>query len=153
VHSVPGEYRLLLPVVGTSISGTPRVLPLLTFWRDGRWEAAAGLQVTQTVILYVIYPLFIPFDDLVTEIRVERGYSQGTPESISPRSGRNRFRIPRVRPGVSPGYSPGTECTVGVGNYFDCHITVWFELSLWAPRVVNPTGLTSDWEGETKASI
>ena len=23
---------------------------------------------------------------------------------------------------VSPGYSPGTECTVWVGKYFDCHI-------------------------------
>jgi len=46
------------------------------------------------------------------------GYLPGIP----PRSGRNRFQIPRVRPGVFPGYSPGTICTMGVGRYFDCHI-------------------------------
>jgi len=47
----------------------------------------------------------------------------GVSPGILPRSGRNRFQIPRVRPGVSPGYSPGTVCTMGVGKYFDCHIT------------------------------
>ena len=46
VHSVPGEYPLLLPVVGTAMWGIPGVLALLTFSRDGRWEAAAGLEVT-----------------------------------------------------------------------------------------------------------
>jgi len=48
----------------------------------------------------------------------------GYPPGILPRSGRNRFQIPRVRPGVFPGYSPGTICTMGVGRYFDCHITL-----------------------------
>jgi hypothetical protein len=54
---------------------------------------------------------------------VESGYSPGTPEGISPRSDRNRFQIPRVRPGVSPGYSPGTDapCSRGGGELY-CHI-------------------------------
>ena len=53
----------------------------------------------------------------------------GYPPGIPPlRSGRNRFQIPRVRPGVFPGYSPGTICTMGVGRYFDCHI-MWSQKS------------------------
>jgi hypothetical protein len=41
VHSVPGEYPLLLPV-GDSNRGISGVLALLTFSRDGPWEAVSG---------------------------------------------------------------------------------------------------------------
>ena len=59
---------------------------------------------------YLPYSLPVFANILVTRIceskaLLERGYSPGTPEGISPRSGRNQFQIPRVRPGVSPGYS------------------------------------------------
>jgi hypothetical protein len=100
--------------------------------------SGGGLKITQTVIQCVIDPFITPFDALVTEIRVERGYSPSTPQGISPRSGRNRFQIPRVRSGVSLRYSPGTECTVGVGNYFDCHITAQ-TLPSTAPEVYYDT--------------
>jgi hypothetical protein len=81
------------------------------------------LKLTQTVIPYVIDPLFTPFDALVTEIRVKRGYSPGTPEGISPRSGRNRFQIPLVRPGCPPGISPGPRTRNGWRLHFHINIS------------------------------
>jgi len=81
--------------------------------------------------------LFTPFGFLVTEIRVERGYSPGTPRGTSARSGTNRFQIPRVCSGVSPGYSPGTEYTVGVSSILTVKLATHIEGSAGSVQYQN----------------
>jgi len=114
---VPREYHNFSPLKGITKGVFPGYIPteaLFTYSRDGRCEAPAGLEVTQTVILHGTDPLFTLFDSLVTEIRLARGYSRGILRGIPPRSQRHWFETPGYPRRYSRGYSRGMPTRVGV---------------------------------------